>query len=104
MKELIERTLESTRQFFQRFDGWDSMAIFYTPDITTKQAGALFDVALEELLFLAHFAEAVANNHAEVIARGQVPSKYVRPTEVCGCDLDCGVSQPDATLNSHSLS
>jgi hypothetical protein len=46
------------------------MAIFYTRDITTKQAGSLFDVALGEFLCLAHFAEAVADNHAGIIARG----------------------------------
>jgi hypothetical protein len=43
------------------------VAIFYAGDITTKQASSLFDIALGEFLFLAHFAEAVADNHGALL-------------------------------------
>ena len=53
-------------------------AIFYAGEITTKQAGTLFDVALGELLCLTHFAEAVTDNHGGLISHGyvtkQIPS------------------------------
>jgi hypothetical protein len=43
------------------------VAILYTGNITTKQARSFFDVALGELLFLAHLAEAVTNNHGALL-------------------------------------
>src|SRR5712671_7740341 len=46
IKELIEWALESTSEFFQRFDGRNSMAILDTGNITTKQPRSFFDVAL----------------------------------------------------------
>ncbi|HEY2351444.1 MAG TPA: hypothetical protein VGH83_02960 [Candidatus Acidoferrum sp.] len=67
IEELVEWALESTSQLFQRFDGRNGMAIFNAGDITTKQASSLFDVALGEFLFLAHYTEAVANNHGGII-------------------------------------
>ena len=45
----------------------NSVAIFDTGNITTKQPGPLLNVALGEFLFLPHFAEAVANNHGELL-------------------------------------
>jgi hypothetical protein len=45
----------------------ESLPILYTRNITTKQARSLFDVALRKFLFLAHFAEAVANKHAVLL-------------------------------------
>jgi hypothetical protein len=39
------------------------VAIFHAGDVAPKQAGALFDVALGEFLYLTHFAEAITNNH-----------------------------------------
>ena len=68
IKELIEWALESASELFQRFDGWDSVAILDTGNVATKQAGALFDVALGEFLFFAESAKTVANNHAGIIA------------------------------------
>jgi hypothetical protein len=56
VEELIEWAFECASQLFQRFDGGDSMTIFYAGYITTKQSRTLFDVALGEFLFLAHFA------------------------------------------------
>src|SRR5437899_6809385 len=67
IKELIEWALESTSEFFQRFDGRNSMAIFYAGNVTTKQSRSLFDVALGEFLFFAECAKAVTDNHAGII-------------------------------------
>jgi hypothetical protein len=39
------------------------MTVLDTGDVATMQAGALFDVALGEFLFLAQFAKAVADYH-----------------------------------------
>jgi hypothetical protein len=47
------------------------MAIFNAGDITTKQPGSLFDVALGKFLFLAHYAEAVTYNHVGIIPSGK---------------------------------
>ena len=73
VEELIERAFECASHLFQRFDGRDSMTIFYAGYITTKQARTLFDVALGEFLFLAHFAEAVANNHGALLHSRKCP-------------------------------
>ena len=43
------------------------MTILDAGDIAPEQAGALFDVALGEFLFLTQFAEAVANNHGGIV-------------------------------------
>src|SRR5258708_9363265 len=59
VEQLIERALKSTGQLFQRFDGWDRMAVFHAGNIATKQASTFFDVALRKRLCLAHFAQAV---------------------------------------------
>ena len=67
IKELIEWALESTSEFFQRFDGRNSMAILNAGNITTKQPRSFFDVALGEFLFFAECAKAVTNNHAGII-------------------------------------
>src|SRR5260221_14305152 len=67
IKELIEWALESTSEFFQRFDGRKRVAIFYAGNVTTKQSRSLFDVALGEFLFFAECAKAVTNNHAGII-------------------------------------
>src|SRR6266849_191552 len=61
VKELIEWALERARQLLQRFDGWNSMAIFDAGNVTAKQTGALLDVALGEFLFFAHCAKTVTN-------------------------------------------
>ena len=67
IKELIEWALESASEFFQRFDGRDSMTILYAGNITTKQTRSFFDVALGEFLFFAECAKPVTNNHAGII-------------------------------------
>jgi hypothetical protein len=67
VEQLIERALESTGELFQGFDGRDGVAILYAGNIATKQASALFNVALGKFLFLAHCAEAVADNHGSVL-------------------------------------
>jgi len=63
VEKLIEWALKSPCKLLQRFDGRDSVTILHSGNITTKQASALFDVALGEFLFLTHCAEAIANNH-----------------------------------------
>src|SRR5258707_9251671 len=70
VEELIERAFKCASHLFQRFDGRDCMTIFYAGYITTQQARTLLDVALGEFLFLAHFAEAVANNHGALLHSG----------------------------------
>jgi len=84
--------LLTKRHLLQRFDGRDSMAILDAGNIATKQARTLFNVALGELFGLAHFAEAVSNNHAGIVALrllegkpgvfgavGQVENGRIRP-------------------------
>ena len=68
IKELIEWALESASEFFQRFDGRDSMTILYAGNVTTKQTRSLFDIALGEFLFFAQCAKAVTYNHAGIIS------------------------------------
>jgi len=46
VEELIERALESARQFLQRFDGWDSVAIFNARDVAAEKSGTLLDITL----------------------------------------------------------
>jgi hypothetical protein len=70
IKELIEWALESTSEFFQRFDGRNCMTILYAGNVTTKQPRSFFDVALGEFLFFAECAKAVTNNHAGIIPCG----------------------------------
>ncbi len=67
IKELIEWALESASEFFQRFDGRNSMTILYAGNVATKQTRSLFDVALGEFLFFAECAKTVTNNHADII-------------------------------------
>src|SRR5437879_4558364 len=67
IKELIEWALESTSEFFQRFDGGNSMAIFYAGNVTTKQTRSFLDVALGEFIFFAECAKAGTYNHAGII-------------------------------------
>src|SRR6266404_254790 len=67
IKELIKWALKSARQLLQRFDGRDGMTILYAGNVTTKQTGALLDVALGEFLFFAECAKAVTNNHAGIV-------------------------------------
>jgi len=43
------------------------MTILYAGNVTTKQTGALLDVALGEFLFFAECAKAVTNNHAGIV-------------------------------------
>src|SRR5260370_42526982 len=57
IKELIEWALESASEFFQRFDGRDSMTILDAGNVATKQTRSLFDVALGEFLFFAECAK-----------------------------------------------
>src|SRR5712664_1583030 len=73
IKELIEWALESASELFQRFDGWDSVAILNAGNVTTEQSRSLFDVALGEFLFFAECAKAVTNPHA-----GIIPCRYDR--------------------------
>lgn len=37
VKKLIERNLQGARQFLQRFDRGNRMAVFYARDVATKQ-------------------------------------------------------------------
>jgi hypothetical protein len=67
IKELIEWALESACQLFQCFDGRYGMAILDAGNITAKQAGTFFDVALGEFLFFAECAKSVTDNHGGII-------------------------------------
>jgi|SRR5271165_1115267 len=68
VEELIERDFQSARQFLERFDGRNSMAIFNAGDIATKQSGALFDVPLGKLFFFAQGAKPIADNHCGIVS------------------------------------
>jgi len=63
VEELIKWAFERARQFFQRFNGWDSMAIFHAGNVTTQKTSALLDITLEKFLFLAQSAKTVTDNH-----------------------------------------
>ena len=63
VKQLIERALKSSRNFLQRLDGRNGMAVFNAGNVAAKQTGALLDIALGKFLVLAHSADAVTNNH-----------------------------------------
>src|SRR5260370_40926920 len=64
IKEVIEWALESASEFFQRFDGRDSMTILNAGNVTTKQTRSLFDVALGEFLLFAECPKAVTDNYS----------------------------------------
>jgi hypothetical protein len=53
------------------------VTIFNAGNVTAKQASALFDVALGQFFGLAHFAEAVSNNHSGIITLKYVRRNYV---------------------------
>jgi hypothetical protein len=67
IEQLIERDFQSAGYFFKRFNGRNRMAIFDARDIATKQSCALFDVPLGKLFFLAQGAEAITDNHVDII-------------------------------------
>jgi hypothetical protein len=52
------------------------MTILDAGYVTAKQTCTLFDVTLGECLSLAHFAEAVANDHGAIIPLRQVERNY----------------------------
>ena len=51
------------------------MAVLNTGDIAPDQARAPFDIALGEILFFAHFAKSVTNNHGGIISPGRLEGK-----------------------------
>jgi hypothetical protein len=63
VEELIEWAFESARQFFQRFNSRNSVAIFDAGNVTTQKTGALLDITLGEFLFFAQSAKTVTDNH-----------------------------------------
>ncbi len=58
------------------------MPILDAGNVAAKQAAALFNVTLGEFLCLAHFAEAVAYNHGEIISLREMEGK---PRTARGC-------------------
>jgi hypothetical protein len=64
VEELIKWAFESARQFFQRLNGRNGMAVLDTRDVATEEAGAFLDITLGEFLFFAQSAKTVADNHA----------------------------------------
>ena len=68
IEELIKRDVQSARHFLERFDGRDRMAIFHARNIATKQSGALFDVPLGKLFFLAQGAKPITDNHVGIVS------------------------------------
>jgi hypothetical protein len=67
LHELVERKLQCSGHFFQRFNGRNGVAVFNAGDVASEQASALLDVALGEFLFLPQFAEAVSYHHSRII-------------------------------------
>jgi hypothetical protein len=67
VKELVHWNFQCACQLFQCFDGRDSMAILDTGNITAKQTGTLFDVALGEFLFFAECAKTITYYHYGII-------------------------------------
>ncbi len=63
VEELIKWAFERARQFFQRFNSRNGMAIFNAGNVTTQKTGALLDITLGEFLFFAQSAKTVTDNH-----------------------------------------
>jgi hypothetical protein len=68
VEKLIERDFQSARQFLERFDSRNRMAIFNAGDIATKQSCALFDVPLGKLFFFAQGAKSITDNHSGIVS------------------------------------
>ena len=62
VEELIKWAFESTRQFFQRLDGRDRVAILNAGNVTPEETSALLDITLGEFLFFAQSAKTIADN------------------------------------------
>jgi hypothetical protein len=52
IEHLVERHFHGARQLLQGLDGGNGVAVLDTRDVTAKQAGALFNVALGKFLCL----------------------------------------------------
>src|SRR5271157_913975 len=76
VEELIGWAFESTRQFFQRLNGRNGMAIFDAGNVTTQETGTLLDITLGEFLFLAQSAKTVTDNHEVSIPQLVQGSKW----------------------------
>jgi hypothetical protein len=68
IEKLVKRDLQSARQFLERFNGRNRMAIFDARNITAKKSGALFDVPLGKLFIFAQDAKPITDNHVGIVS------------------------------------
>jgi hypothetical protein len=64
-EKLVERDFQGAREFFEGLYGRNGAAIFQARKLTAKQAGALLDIALREVLRFAEAFEPFADDHGE---------------------------------------
>ena len=68
IEELVERDFQGASHFLECFNGRHGMAIFDARDIAAEQSGALFDVPLGKLFFLAQGAKPIGDNHVGIVS------------------------------------
>ncbi len=76
-EKLVQRDVQSARQFFQGFDGRDRAAIFQAREVTAKQPGAFLDIALREVLGFAQPLQPFADDHGESLQYSAVPTQLL---------------------------
>jgi hypothetical protein len=76
-EKLVERNVQGAREFFQRFDRRNGAAIFEARKVTAKQAGALLDVALREVLRFAKPPKPFADDHGESLQYLALPTQLL---------------------------
>jgi hypothetical protein len=63
-----DRDFKSACKLLYGFNCGNGVPVFNARNVAAKQACALFQVTLGEFLCLAHFAEAVADNHGGIVS------------------------------------
>jgi hypothetical protein len=64
-EKLVQRDVQSARQFLQRLNRRDRAAIFQAREVTAKQAGAFLNIALREVLGFAEPPQPFADHHGQ---------------------------------------
>src|ERR1700683_1759994 len=76
-KELVQRNVQRAREFFERLNRRNGAAILQARKVTAKQAGALLDVALREVLGFAKPLEPFADDHGESLQYLALPTQLL---------------------------
>lgn len=67
VKKLVHGDFEGAGHFFKRLDAGDGVAILDARNVASLQAGALLDIALRKIFFLAYGSQSVGDNHIAAI-------------------------------------